>query len=42
MAKYTFLTHDDFKELSKSQQSDHKGEALFIITAPKGTSVETP
>ncbi|CAD8099549.1 unnamed protein product [Paramecium sonneborni] len=42
VAKYTFLTHDDFKELSKSQQTDHKGEALFIITAPKGTSVETP
>ncbi|CAD8080632.1 unnamed protein product [Paramecium primaurelia] len=41
IAKYTFLTQEDFKELSKSQQIDHKGEALFIITAPKGTIVET-
>ncbi|CAD8152040.1 unnamed protein product [Paramecium octaurelia] len=41
IAKYTFLTQEDFKELSKSQQIDHKGETLFIITAPKGTLVET-
>ncbi|CAD8187142.1 unnamed protein product [Paramecium pentaurelia] len=41
IAKYTYLTQEDFKELSKTQQIEHKGEALFIITAPKGTLVET-
>ncbi|CAD8083927.1 unnamed protein product [Paramecium primaurelia] len=40
-AKYTYLTQEDFKELSKTQQIEHKGEALFIITAPKSTLVET-
>ncbi|KAM3147347.1 hypothetical protein pb186bvf_000598 [Paramecium bursaria] len=52
VSRYTFLTHDDFKELSKAQNLDHQvcynlqfkqqGDALFIITAPKGTIVETP
>jgi len=52
IAKYTYLTHDDFKELTKTLQSENKviiiliyflkGDALFIITAPKGTIVEAP
>ncbi|CAD8186754.1 unnamed protein product [Paramecium octaurelia] len=41
IAKYTYLTQEDFKELLQTQQIEHKGETLFIITAPKGTLVET-
>ncbi|KRW99691.1 hypothetical protein PPERSA_03492 [Pseudocohnilembus persalinus] len=39
--QYTYLTYDDFKKLSKLQNQD-KGEALLIITAPKGTTLNVP
>lgn len=38
--KYTYLTYDDFKALSKTNGEDN--QALFIITAPKGTTLEVP
>ncbi len=40
-SKYTYLTYEDFKNLSKIC-SEENGEALFIITAPKGTTMEVP
>jgi transcription factor E2F2 len=39
--KYTFLTYEDFQKLSKLT-SQENGEALFIITAPAGTTLEYP
>lgn len=39
--QYTYLTYDDFRTLGKLQNGEN-GEALFIITAPKGTTMEVP
>ncbi|KAL4461329.1 hypothetical protein ABPG72_000791 [Tetrahymena utriculariae] len=40
-SKYAYLTQEDFKKLYKQCMND-SGETMFIITAPKGTTVEAP
>ena len=42
MQNYAYLTHDDFKHLSKQYKTEEKGNTMIIITAPKGTKVEAP
>ncbi|EGR33200.1 hypothetical protein IMG5_206860 [Ichthyophthirius multifiliis] len=40
-SKYAYLTQEDFKNISKKTQQE-SNENMFIITAPKGTTVEAP
>jgi hypothetical protein len=40
MRQYHYITHEDMLNIYKSMNSGDNSKSMFVISAPKGTSLE--